>query len=655
MLRAREATSWGPRALALAAALGPFWPTTLGVPQLFVGRVLLVVVAVGVALDLLALRGRPPRPAWAAAGLVAALGTLAAWTLLNGAAWGCFCSGTAQGFTELVVLVALAAVVGLYASARALALVVACAAGGALLGGVLAAVGLKDLHAAVYAPTRSVGRLDGVYGNANFLAYPLALALPGVAVGVLRLRGRLRILAGGAALALAVLLLATYSRGSLLAAGVGVPVALGLARPRTGAARRRRPVAIALVLGVPVLIAAVIASPLYRSQRLEADFGRDRVTGASAQDISGWNTTPRVGVPVAGARIANVDGDDLRVAAARANQGVGFDVGPAFGRSTVVWSFTLRADGAPGTPVRWQVLDTADRPVAAGRHRLTARAAPVRARFAAARGAGYRLAVWAERPARFVLDDVSLFERRPGAVGAARPLPTRLLGTVPEAIRQAEGQYVESRFTGVELALRAFAEQPLRGIGLDRFPAYAATHARYGSLPTHNAYAQILAELGLVGLLPFLVAAGLVLVALVRGRAHPALRAALAGTVAAGAGNLVFINGLASPGAAMPLALAVGLAAALAGPRPRRAPAADGPVSDPGVGADVVPGPEPSTDGHPDPEPDPDGEPDADPDGEPDADPDGEPDADRDADPAADGPSVSGPAEAPPADPRRED
>ena len=118
------------------------------------------------------------------------------------------------------------------------------------------------------------------------------------------------------------------------------------------------------------------------------------------------------------------------------------------------------------------------------------------------------------------------------------------------------------------MALDAFASHPVQGLGLQQFHSYAAEHSRFGELATHNTYAQVLAELGLIGTLLLLVSAAILVLSLWRGRPPPLLRATLVGTVVAGTVNLVFINGLSAPGNAMPLVLAVGFAAAWAGEPP---------------------------------------------------------------------------------------
>jgi O-antigen ligase len=561
---AAPATAWGPRALVLVALSSPLWPTSWGAPQLTVGRVLLVVLAAAVVVDLAPVRARVPRPAGAAVRLLAGLGLLLAWMTLSAATRGSFAAGSVQGFAELVLLTGLVAIVGLYASPRLALAAVGAATLGVLAGGLLAAAGLRDLHAAVYAPSESVARLEGVYGNPNFLGCALALALPAAAAGAVRLPGWRRWVAAAATLTLAGLLLATFSRGSLVAAAIGVPVAAALA-----IGRRPRPrVALAGAVAVLVLAGGVFVSPFYRSQRLEADFGAAKIAAAGKIDRSGWYTGPVGPVRVTGSTLTNPAGSDaLRVRTTRAGQGVTIDLGQAFGDASAAWRFTVRQEGGAGPlDVHWQVMTYPGGRVVAGVTPATAQPRPTNAAFAAHLSDRYLISAWTEHPGTFVLDDVALYERRPGRIGGARPLPTRLLGPGTGALHQAEENYARSRWTALRLAVDAFAEHPLLGLGHSRFPGYAQQHSTYGPLPTHNTYTQVLAELGLLGVLALAAVLATLAVAVRRGRPRRPLRAALAGTLAAGTVNLLFINALASPGMLMPLCVTMGLTVAWAGP-----------------------------------------------------------------------------------------
>jgi O-antigen ligase len=552
----------------LAAAASPVWPTSYGPVQLTVGRVLVVVLALAVLADLVPVRGHVARPRWAVAGLILALGALAGWAGVSAATRGCVCSGTLQGFAELSVMTGLAGVVGLYASPRWALAAMGAAALGALAGGTLAAVGLRDLHAAVFAPGGSVGRLEGVYGNPNFLGTALALALPTAAAGAVRLRGGWRWAALATALALAGLLLATFSRGSLLAAAVGVPVALAVALGR----RPSRRLVVATAIGIPLLAGAVFVSPFYRTQRLRADFGAAKVASVASIDRSGWFSGRAGPVRRAGSVLSNPPGTQaLRVDTTRAGQGVSLDLGAPFDDAHAEWRFTVaQGSRVPPLDVHWQVATDAGGAVAHGITTLRSAPRTVAAGFPATRGGHYLVYAWTVRPATFAIYHVGLFEKRPGSPGSLRALSTRLEGPAADSLHAAEGDYVRSRWTGVRLAVAAFAAHPIAGLGLNRFPEYADAHARYGELPTHNTYAQVLAELGVVGVLALAAVLAVLAAAWSRGRPPALLRAALGGTLVAGAVNLLLINGLSSPGMAMPLILAMGFSAAWAGPAPPR-------------------------------------------------------------------------------------
>jgi O-antigen ligase len=538
------------------------------VQQVTIGRMLLVLVAAGIVVDLAPSRGRVERPAWAVAALMAILGALLAWTILNAATVGCFC-GTAQGFGELVVLIGLAGVVGLYASPRWLLVVLGAGTLGVLAGGLLAAVGLKDLHAAVYAASGSADRLDGVYGNPNSLGYALALGLPAACAAIIP-RGRTRWAAAAVTAVLLVLLVLTYSRGSLLAAAAGI-AAVVLLSPLNRLSRRQTVVA---AVALPALVALLFVSPFYKSKRLDADFGGALAQSAADVDRSGW-TTAAEGPIAGGGVLTNPPGSDaLRLLARRPGQGVAFFLTHAFGDARTEWRLTLTAAGREPADVDWAVKDLRDGTVAQGVAHVRP-GTPVRvvARFASRLDHDYATGLWTRSPATLTIDDVQVSEHRPGSPVSTRPISTRLLGSAQRAMSDAEDRFTDSRGAALRMALDAFADYPVQGVGVDQFSRYSLAHEpRYGALPTHDSYAQILAELGLLGLLPLVAAAALLLDVLRRlppglgGSPWP--RAALLGTIVAGAVNLVFINGLAAPGNAMPLLLAIGFAVALAGEPP---------------------------------------------------------------------------------------
>ncbi|MFA4928719.1 MAG: hypothetical protein WC558_09385 [Patulibacter sp.] len=559
----RAPTTWGPRVLLVAALAGPVWPTYVGsLERLTVGRVLLVLLALAALRDIVVVRGNGTRPPRAVGALLAPLVALALWTGCSAALWGEATAGVAQGFAELVALVGLTAVVGSSASSRWALATLGAAAVGVLAGGTLAAAGAQDLHAAAYAPSASFDRLEGVYGNPNFLGFAIALALPAGIVGVVRLRGPGRWVTLLATAALAVMLLETFSRGSLLAAAFGVPVALWLGLQR----RPPRAVAVIVALVVPIVTAAVILSPNYRDQREQANFGPPPAT-ATATKPSGppgdWSSAAAGPVTVAGAALGNPPPRGIVIVPNRAGQGVHGTLGRASADGRAGLRFSVLAQTR--SPVHWRVGD-GRRAVAQGTVVVGQTPRIVRAPFTARRGERYRFFLWTDRTVPFMFLDVSLSERRPGAAATTRPVST-VLPTDPTADTAAlEADYNRSRWSAARLALSAWTDQPLRGIGLGRFPAYADAHDRFGPIPTHNTYLQVLAELGVPGILLLMSAIAVVVLALRRGRSPAPLRAVLVGTLVVGAVNLLFINGLAAPGTAMPLILALGLAVAWARP-----------------------------------------------------------------------------------------
>lgn len=550
---------FGPWALAITAAAGPLWPTWIGVQQLQVGRLLVVLVAIGVAFDLLAGRARPMRPRWAAAWLLLAVGALVAWTGLSAATRGCFCGGAPQGQLDALLLLAVASVVMLYAPPRLALVVVACSVAGIAVAGLLALGDIRDLHANVYTPSASSDRLEGVYGNPNYLGYALALAVPATAVGTVLLRGPRRwITALVGALCLA-LLVDTYSRGALLSAGVGGGAALlltirWLRRPRT---------LIATAVAIPLLLGALIASPFYRDQRVKADFG-SRVDNVARVDYSGWDTNTVGPIHVAGGRLSNPPGTKvLRLTADTAFQGAKQTFSRAFTQGRWTWTLDVSSPAeARRAYLHWQVRRDAGPAAATGRVAVGAGRdpGPIAITYDGRPAEWLYLVLWVDRPT--VVDIQSLVTQGQGDEPAEhRTVGLRLLGTSVAALHDVEGEYVESRTTALRLAGRAFRSSPVLGIGMGAFPVYADEHADFGKLPTHNAYAQVAAELGAVGIALLLVTAAAFVLAIVRGRHPPALRAFAVATAICGAANLVFINGLSAPGNMMPLllALAVGV------------------------------------------------------------------------------------------------
>jgi hypothetical protein len=139
-------------------------------------------------------------------------------------------------------------------------------------------------------------------------------------------------------------------------------------------------------------------------------------------------------------------------------------------------------------------------------------------------------------------------------------IPMRLLGLVDqeESFARLEDDYPCSR-DAARLALAAFWDQPIRGIGWERFPEYVPPHSDRGALASHDEYLRIAAELGLVGLL--LSAGG----GPAGGRAAPDAAGSAAGSGDRRAGRrgcrAAVRQQLATPGVALPIFLLAGIAA----------------------------------------------------------------------------------------------
>ena len=88
----------------------------------------------------------------------------------------------------------------------------------------------------------------------------------------------------------------------------------------------------------------------------------------------------------------------------------------------------------------------------------------------------------------------------------------------------------------------------------------------FGPLPTHDEYLRFAAETGILGLFLLLALAACAVIGVRRIRVE-ATRAALAGTLLAGAVSLLFVNGLVAPGAGAWVGIAGASAVALAARR----------------------------------------------------------------------------------------
>ena len=134
--------------------------------------------------------------------------------------------------------------------------------------------------------------------------------------------------------------------------------------------------------------------------------------------------------------------------------------------------------------------------------------------------------------------------QEPGAPASTAIQRAELIGSVFDTrARREEDRYLESRLDAAGLALEAFADEPIVGIGWDRFPELAARELDYGELATHNEYLRIAAELGIPGLL-MLGFAGYVLVLAMRRAGRSAIASAAIGVTVTAAVAQLFLNGV---------------------------------------------------------------------------------------------------------------
>lgn len=571
LLRLRALPAFLPRSsfrgsgtLVVASALiGPAWDVVL-VPtpgvSVTLGRALILLAAAMLLVEWRrAPRPLPPIPR-AVGLLIGGLAALWLWIVVNVNVWGCRCAGDLAGFSELIALSALAAVVATVEprvrSATIIAVVV-----GATLAAALTLAGVDGLTAGTTAWADTASRLAGPYGNPNMLAFALAPALPaGLAAWWLSgLRCRLAL---AAALALVgVVLVLTFSRAGLLAALVGTGVVLVARHPGGSRAQRRTIAALALLI-----VSAALIYPAFAEWRRSAN-ATQLERDLRGRDDSGWDAGVQGLIGGGPAMLANPASDVLEVRTSGAQQGVSRPIGPVRADDVVDLSFEARSL-AEQTRLSFGLEDNllgngpahASAALAKGWRTFRLRWEPTAASPDA------RLYAWTRTAGKgFRLRDVTTEVQRPGAPPSKVTHPAQLQGPalarLDEEQRANESRDARSRRLGVQLSLEAFASQPLRGIGWGRFPAYSTAHSEFEDLPTHNEYLRFLAELGVLGILLLTFAGGVVVVALWRGP-RDVSTLAVAGMLATGATGLVFVNGLIAPGAAFAIALAAALACA---------------------------------------------------------------------------------------------
>jgi predicted O-methyltransferase YrrM len=542
---------WGVRSFgpAHSPSIGPFGELTLG-------RLLLALVLGAFAVDLVRTRSRPRPAPPVVLVFVAATVLLEAWLYVNASRWGCLsCSGSFGGFTDLVAAaLLLVAIAWTFPQCRPVAL--GAVAASCILAACLALAGVGQLGGSASATT--AGRLAGSYGNPNYLAYALSPALP--ILLAYRERGsrprRIAVLIGCAVICVGLAL--TFSRAGLLGVAVGSITVLAL-QARPGARLRR-----AVLLGGAVAVAGVGGYPLLHEIRVESNPkpALEQAQLARSVDHSGWGGTAEGGIAGEPARMSNkANGTTLVVRASEPRTGVSRPFGTAIPGSTYTLSFEARSAGSVGT-LRFGLEDNykangarwSQGPIGPAWRRYSVSWRPT------ANSPDARLYMWQpDMPAAFSLRGVRIARRsEAGTVLATSRIPVRLLGSQYVAeqrkLRQVTGAeeryYVQSRVRGARLALSAFADEPIRGIGWERFTALSLRRLPFGPLPTHDEYLRFLAELGIGGLALLLVA-GAAAVAGVRSQPAGRLRIAMVGALTAAAISLLFINGLTVPSAGL--------------------------------------------------------------------------------------------------------
>jgi hypothetical protein len=540
--------------LAAAAFLAPVSATHLAGP-LTVGRFAVLLFAALLGADLLRQRPARFRPDLAATLLVVGYVGLCGWVFLSASTWGCNCEGKAGGLFELAAIGLLALVaIGFEPRLRGIALIASLA--GLTLAAGLALAGVGSLNSGTVDLTQTGGRLSGTYGNANELGLAVALGIP-VALAYLSVAGRAARLTVAAATAiLIVALVLTYSRGGIIAAGVGV-VALALWQARGS---RRRVVSIVVGAALAIAVAAVFYS-VFEDRRENASFAAVPVVlqDLDQRDAGGWDARALGPIPNGPSTLGNGE-SGISVRGHRPGEGTSFRWGEAVSGRAYVLSFSVKG-GAPESRLDYALADR----VAGGGVTASARIG--------ARGRSFSL-LWRprvdaphaslffwqpDRPARFVVSGVRVSEhqgrRLLGAVVAPDHLDGSVYAHLATSSSKLEERYVQSRLDAARLALRAFGSAPAQGIGWGTFPSYSAKRADYGRLAAHDQYLLTGAELGVIGLL-FL--ALMIAAPVVGARRAPTGRATAAavGLLAAGAAGMVFVEALASPQVGVPIAIA---------------------------------------------------------------------------------------------------
>jgi hypothetical protein len=542
--------------VVVATSLAPVWSVALSTLfglTLTVGRVALV----GAGGLIVASRIR--RGSWPTIpGLERAVGLIAvclwAWVILSASTRGCgTCGGQVAGLSELIALAMIAFLAAAYSPTFRGPMMIACGFAG-LLGAVLALAGVGGLTEGTRLAASA--RLSGTYGNPNELALAAGFAIPVGLALVLTCPWRLRPPILAALGVVAVTLAMTYSRGGALAVTAGGLAAVAALAPT------RKQVLIRLAIGTGTAFAlAALAYPQFEQSR-QALTAKKPPASLKAVDRSGWDPTKQGLLPTGPSVLSpGPRPGTVKVTARLAGSGVSYPVGVAASIRRYVLAFDVRStDGR--TQFEYGLEDNlqengprrSSAQVGQAWRRLSLSWRPTR------RSRDARIYFWStEGSQEFLLRRIAV--REPDRAGEFVRPHMRVVGSeyahrLALNERAKERHDISSRSTGVRLAMRAFREQPIQGIGWGRFPAFAAAHARFGRLPTHDEYLRFLAELGAVGAL-LLAAMGGALALVVARVERDRVTVAAVGVVVLGATALVFANALVNPSVTAPLAIGV--------------------------------------------------------------------------------------------------
>jgi hypothetical protein len=176
---------------------------------------------------------------------------------------------------------------------------------------------------------------------------------------------------------------------------------------------------------------------------------------------------------------------------------------------------------------------------------------------------------WLGADGAFELRSLALSRAKTGGRAApATPLrPSGGGASGQRVLARAERGFVRARVGALRLAIDAFTAHPLRGIGWERFPTYAARRSGVGPIATHDEYLRFAAELGVPGVAVLVLLGISVLWALVKVWTRE-LAPALAGTLLAAAICLGFANLLETPDASLAIATAAACVVAMSASRP---------------------------------------------------------------------------------------